>query len=662
MVNTVGLKKVCEVFFVILNNEKFAEEMMELEFPEDIYDFFMSIDKDGYSEEEFYTFLNQLLYIYENEILLGDKKNIFKIFGIENAGGGAFGNWKTKFAAGSLAALTSIFPFAGDSAGALRNTANRQKRDLAKAVKSTSETSKSGDPEEKEKKDKPGLLASLKKSAVDFWQEYGEVIEKSLKVCVGSAAMLGGAVIISKLFSKYTVIAQRNFLFKKTEDLVSVKFERTESLEQIRKTIAEDIKKDGTGGSNQYKVMLGKFLDDAENINALSIPTKYVRDLFIPLISIGTVITTLTSKFASFAKTVGDIAGVEYSANSLLRMGNRIREKLETRKREMPPVNELLSQLDFVFNGIRGQEKAKAQIRSHMYDILIQKDLAKRMGKKYEKGDILYFTGPSGVGKSIMANELDAAFSETTAPPFKISSSSVDKASGKSVVEQIFGGYSSRNYYGGEEKQDSSIVQYVKNNPKGVVIIDEYDKFCTPDTDEILRSIIDQGKIPGRNGESTDCSGTVFIITSNERPMIINNFPPRNTTGEEEKITDDGSRTYIRHDKSLVNRMRFVEFGFLEKKDYEKIFRQHLSLSSIGYWMEVSGIHVKITDSVIEKSVAWIEELKQGARSIDLTIIPLINSSIVSTIKKEKLEKAKGRTVSIDFNENTKEFSAKFDD
>lgn len=63
----------------------------------------------------------------------------------------------------------------------------------------------------------------------------------------------------------------------------------------------------------------------------------------------------------------------------------------------------------------------------------------------------------------------------------------------------------------------------MKNNPNGIVRIEEYDKMCTPALDEVLRTVMECGII-NVNGEKIDCSGILFILTSNEDKVSMEGF------------------------------------------------------------------------------------------------------------------------------------------
>ena len=154
------------------------------------------------------------------------------------------------------------------------------------------------------------------------------------------------------------------------------------------------------------------------------------------------------------------------------------------------------------------EEKAKEQIRTAVNQIVVNKDRARRKNERYSHGDILYFIGPSGVGKSFAAAGLANYQILGNNGFYLMSSSDVDLSNKKqSVVEQIFGpkaadfGYDLGN---GNVKRRSSLFSYIQNNPNGIVIIDEYDLIADKALDEVMRGITDKGTVIVY-GEELDC-------------------------------------------------------------------------------------------------------------------------------------------------------------
>lgn len=293
---------------------------------------------------------------------------------------------------------------------------------------------------------------------------------------------------------------------------------------------------------------------------------------------------------------------------------DKIKTKLDNILYPSLPVNPKSSSesLELLFKDFKGQEEAKEKLRTHINDIVTKKDMARRRGETYSHGDVLYFIGPSGVGKSYAAKGLAKyKILGSDAEPYFMSSSDVDlKNKEESLVSQIFGPKAADFGFGdgGAKKMKSSLYRYIQNHPNGIVIIDEYDKFYDDSLDEVMRGIIDNGKVLVYNQE-LDCSGITFILTSNETKASLNQ------SGEEEM---DDSLTEHTHDKSFTNRIRLVEFENLPIQTYKDIASSQFIPVLKEYFAheDCGGINLIVDDETIEALAQKTRAYGEGARHL----------------------------------------------
>ena len=212
-----------------------------------------------------------------------------------------------------------------------------------------------------------------------------------------------------------------------------------------------------------------------------------------------------------------------------------------------------------VFNEVKGQTKAKNQLKYAIYQIATEKHYDK-YDKPYERADIFYFIGPSDSGKTYMAEKLceHKVFSDDNEPYF-LSAGDIDSTSRASLFEQVFG---SENDHGDEnnKKTKGNLCSYIKNHPNGVVVFDEYDKLPDNSLDEAFRVIRDTGRITV-DGQELDCSGVTFILTSNESRESLN------LIGEKNSRKNDSPVTHYKHDASFTRRLHVVEFEKLSESN-----------------------------------------------------------------------------------------------
>lgn len=306
--------------------------------------------------------------------------------------------------------------------------------------------------------------------------------------------------------------------------------------------------------------------------------------------------------------------------------------KVEAGKIEKPvdPVA-TMQILDMFMKNVKGQEKAKQQIRSMVLNIVDKNAqfMANKDGKKAGPGaNVIYMVGPSGVGKSFSADIIRKVLAGFNAEPFVIEASDIDKQSRSSAVEQLFG-MKIKRINNSEVYEYAPFIQRIKAIPNTVVVINEYDKMHTPELDEKLRTIMDQGYI-NVNGEKIDCSAATFIITSNE------SYGSVNKGNNEVDNTDDGtgSRTFINHDKAFLNRIKLIEFDNLTAAEYKEIAMVPFVQLALRYRAQY-GINLDL-NGTIDAVAQRVEELNKGARPI-FTYLEALNDKLLNEVVLQKL-------------------------
>lgn len=356
------------------------------------------------------------------------------------------------------------------------------------------------------------------------------------------------------------------------------------------------------------------------------------------------------------SKRIANISYLSYAFNNFKMMKNGIASYFEKTPTEISK-DEIFSNFDKAFSDIKGQDDAIHQVKNHLYDIVVAKNQAKWKNEKYSHGDVLYFHGLSGVGKTSVSNAIANVLYENP-KIYTVTPSDVDKESTESVVSQLFGSKESSNtnpYFPKVEKQNN-LVSFLKNNHNGIVRIEEYDKMCTPALDEVLRTVMECG-IVNVNGEKIDCSGILFILTSNEDKISMEGFDKEDSKKlDKESIAKGFTRVW--HDKSFLNRVRKVEFKNLSHESYEEIVKNHFDQLA-EFWGDSknSGIKLTIDESTIKDLATEVENLNQGARSIDLKILPLLQGEIGNKIKMApNLDFYRNKTLKVSYDMQSKEF------
>lgn len=368
--------------------------------------------------------------------------------------------------------------------------------------------------------------------------------------------------------------------------------------------------------------MPGKEGRGVESQNLYGRAKSWVNDHFFPRWGPLNMGSEMLDDIGKFSKRVAQIGGaswiVKRAWNKFQEYKKRLDKKIDHEEFDYKNSQKNLEEL---LKTIAGQERAKRQIKNIVSKIVNRRHQAKLNGVKYAHGDVLYFAGPSGVGKTLMAEGL-AKYKvlSTTTDVFTVSASEVDMESSQSVVDQIFG-MNHRGSYGpwnikpeGDSviSEQKDLVKYLNQNRDGVVIINEYDKMWSRSLDEVFRGIIDDGVVNVK-GQKIDCSGVTFILTSNESSASLG-------LKEDPTQEDDPTRTHIRHDKSFLNRLHPVEFEDLSVDNYVKIIDKEIRNDVVNYWArpDVAGMNIVIDDECLKNMAVVVRRKKQGARYIDV--------------------------------------------
>lgn len=347
------------------------------------------------------------------------------------------------------------------------------------------------------------------------------------------------------------------------------------------------------------------------------------------------------------------ISGISYGLSAITAvwlMGKSLIENIRLKRQQINPnVDEVVENLYKELQCIKGQEKPKSKLIEAVAGIIDERNEAKENGVPYKKGDVIYISGASGVGKSCSAIHAAKAIMGLNAKIVAMDSSCFDKGSGTSVKTQLL-------YMREQQKNNRDLYSYMDNslaakiaaNPNMVLIFDEYDKWGNAETDEFLRGIMDKGEI-FRDGERIDCSGLLVIVLSNEDNSSVT---AANGTGV---FKDDGtgSRTHMVHDKSFLNRLTIIEFDNLYEDDYEKIAAEQLKPIAERY-KKLYAVEFDFGD-VARKIAIKVAKMNQGAREISKILAGLRKAIIVERQKGKNWLKDKIFKVSYD--ENRDEFT-----
>ena len=121
------------------------------------------------------------------------------------------------------------------------------------------------------------------------------------------------------------------------------------------------------------------------------------------------------------------------------------------------------------------------------------------------KGKLLIVSGPSGVGKTALAEEISLVM--TGKNVVKINMSEYSESFKSSILIGSAKGYV-------DSDEDGLLAKTIKENPKAVILLDEFEK-AHPKVQQLFLGIFDKGSVFDNHAGQIDMSKTTIILTSN---------------------------------------------------------------------------------------------------------------------------------------------------
>ncbi|GMB10426.1 MAG: AAA family ATPase [Candidatus Improbicoccus devescovinae] len=608
--------RVAKTLYDIFNDDELMDQFLSLSTVEEVHDFCKDVSVDGFDSNDFYAYMNIVLIIIEKNLYRKDKE-FWNIIHPEDdkiglSAGGKSGNFKNKFVAGALAAMSTFGTMQNAQAGAAVYRRHKEPEPASQAV-----TKK----------------VSNKRSGIkSFFRRHSSLLKK-IGIGVAGTAVAAGVVFGLKKLSDH--------LKKDKPDLTDAKKKRIEDLNKSINSITKGKEIGDLSEANQKLV-----IDlQAQKYNAETSPavkdedlsdslvkrvTRPVLAIGAPVFAVATLGGMVMDKASNVSKQLNNIGQLDYAIEGIKRTWQRWADKFSNTKKELPPTNDAVDRLDNVFDLVKGQEAAKAQLRNIAADIIIKKDMQRKTKTEPTGAELIFLVGSSGTGKTFTMQQVAPELSSSTLPTYIYTSGNVNIDSGKNVVDQIFGSTKKR-YYGSEQEEASSLAAEIKKDKNRVFILDEYDKYSSRALDEVLRTAHDFGYIMLPDGEKLDVTGTIFACTSNE-------LSPKEMTDIPRFLTK--SRTLKHRDASFCNRASWVTFEQHSTDTFREMLLDHFFEQVANYWAldDVAKMSLGLDPTCVDWVCKWLQYKDQGARPIDLEILPAMNAAIVQAMKTDGLD------------------------
>ena len=258
-------------------------------------------------------------------------------------------------------------------------------------------------------------------------------------------------------------------------------------------------------------------------------------------------------------------------------------------------------------NNIIGQDKAIIEVTNVFKKI--------KLGFN-DKCYSFLFCGPSGVGKTALA----IMFGNALVGEKNVLRLDMSEFKEAHSVSKIIG--SPPGYVGYD---DDNVLDFIKNNPYSVLILDEIEK-AHMSVINLFLQVLDNGKIKNNKGEVIRFDNVIIIMTSNVG-FLNSNVGFNNNVSENSKLNDNFSIPFINRVDNVV------EFNCLNEDSIIKIINMKIKKIKDKYSKQIS---VKIGGNVLSDIVNMCNYKVYGARKIDKIIKDKIENQIIDSIIDDK--------------------------
>lgn len=230
------------------------------------------------------------------------------------------------------------------------------------------------------------------------------------------------------------------------------------------------------------------------------------------------------------------------------------------------------------------------------------------------------FLGPTGVGKTETAKVLAKVYFGSMD---KIVRFDMAEYVGREGLDRLIGSISGN--------QPGVLTTAVKNNPAGLLLLDEIEK-APPEVFNLFLAMLDEGVITDAFNKKVSCSNLFVIATSNAGAEYIRELVSQKETNLQGKVVDYVLKNKI-FSPEFINRFDGVVV-------YEPLLPVHLvkiarvQTGELSQTMERKNIYVSFSDEAVQKLAEDGYEPEFGARPmrriVELSIGDLLGKAMLS--------------------------------
>ena len=230
------------------------------------------------------------------------------------------------------------------------------------------------------------------------------------------------------------------------------------------------------------------------------------------------------------------------------------------------------------------------------------------------------FLGPTGVGKTETSKALAESFFNTEERMLRLDMSEYN---GADALSRLIGSFS--------ENRSGVLAGKVRDNPYGVLLLDEFEK-AARDVLDLFLQILDEGMFSDAFGKRVNCRNLIIIATSNAGSGLIwEAIKTKKDLKEEQPQIIDAIIKERVFKPELINRFDgVVLFSPLQSAELKVIAR--LELQKLAKRLREQEIELMITEDLLNYLVAKGSDPQFGARALNRAIQNTVEDIIARRI------------------------------
>ena len=238
----------------------------------------------------------------------------------------------------------------------------------------------------------------------------------------------------------------------------------------------------------------------------------------------------------------------------------------------------------------------------------------------------LLFVGPTGVGKTEVARQLDKELG------IELVRFDMSEYTEKHTVAKLIG--SPAGYVGYED--GGLLTDAIRKTPNCVLLLDEIEK-AHSDIYNILLQVMDYARLTDNKGQKADFRNVILIMTSNAGAQYASqaNVGFNSNVSRGDAMLAQVKKTFK---PEFINRLSdMVVFNDMDKHMAELIL--HKKLRQLDEKLAAKGVSLSLTDTAFEQMLKWGFTKEYGAREMDRVIGNRLKPLLVKALLFGKLKK-----------------------